>query len=450
MTDKANRFVSPDNHLLHLITETNSSLFDEYDLKKSGLCLLDWAAVAVAGSREPCAKILLDHAQQEGGEAQSTLIGTGKCGTARQAALFNGTAAHAHDFDDTYPAIPAHTTVPVASAVWAAAERDGRTGLEIITSVITGIEVICRLGLALCPDHYRRGWHASATLGAIGASAACAKLHGLKGKTIMDALELAACRAAGTKAAFGSMAKPLQLGQAAALGLESADLAQRGFTSSKRVLNAADGFYALHSNDFSDAPLKKPLGGEFHIHGNHFKYHASCFLTHGAIEAAKTFFADNGGHPPTSIKQIHVCGHPELLKVCDNPGPQTGLAAKFSVQFCVALALTGKDTSALSTFGKHLTRDSELRNLMNKTTLEASANLNHEEAEVTFSLKDESTTKIFGEPVSSTEPDEERPAIEAKARSLCEPVVGKEGTSKLIQLFSALQTLDHIPDYSGL
>lgn len=450
MTDKANRFVSPDNHLLHLITETNPSLFDEHDLKKTGLCLLDWAAVAVAGSKEPCAKILLDHAQQEGGEAQSTLIGTGRYGTARQAALFNGTAAHAHDFDDTYPAIPAHTTVPVASAVWAAAERDGRTGLEIITSVITGIEVICRLGLALCPDHYRRGWHASATLGAIGASAACAKLHGLKDKTMMDALELAACRAAGTKAAFGSMAKPLQLGQAAALGLESADLAQRGFTSSKRILSAADGFYALHSNDFSDTPLKKPLGEEFHIHGNHFKYHASCFLTHGAIEAAKTFFANHSGHSPTSIKQIHVHGHPELLKVCDNPEPQTGLAAKFSVQFCIALALTGKDTSALATFGEHLTQDSELRNLMNKMTLEASANLNHEEAEVIFSLKDESTIKIFGKPISSTEPDEERPAIEAKVRSLCEPIIGKEGTSKLIQLFSALQTLDRIPDYSGV
>ena len=292
--------------------------------------------------------------------------------------------------------------------------------------------------------------HASATLGAIGASAACAKLHGLKDKTMMDALELAACRAAGTKAAFGSMAKPLQLGQAAALGLESADLAQRGFTSSKRILSAADGFYALHSNDFSDTPLKKPLGEEFHIHGNHFKYHASCFLTHGAIEAAKTFFANHSGHSPTSIKQIHVHGHPELLKVCDNPEPQTGLAAKFSVQFCIALALTGKDTSALATFGEHLTQDSELRNLMNKMTLEASANLNHEEAEVIFSLKDESTIKIFGKPISSTEPDEERPAIEAKVRSLCEPIIGKEGTSKLIQLFSALQTLDRIPDYSGV
>ena len=120
------------------------------------------------------------------------------------------------------------------------------------------------------------------------------------------------------------------------------------------------------------------------------------------------------------------------------------------MQFCIALALTGKDTSALATFGKHLTRDSELRNLMNKITLEASANLNHEEAEVIFSLKDESTIKIFGKPISSTEPDKERPAIEAKARSLCEPIIGKEGTSKLIQLFSALQTLDRIPDYSGV
>ena len=149
MPDKANRFVSPDNHLLHLITETNPLLFDEHDLKKASLCLLDWAAVAVAGSKEPCTKILLDHAQQEGGEAQSTLIGTGRYGTARQAALFNGTAAHAHDFDDTYPAIPAHTTVPVASAVWAAAERDGRTGLEIITSVITGIEAVSYTHLTL-------------------------------------------------------------------------------------------------------------------------------------------------------------------------------------------------------------------------------------------------------------------------------------------------------------
>ena len=255
MAGKANQFVSPDDRLLHLVTETSPSLFDDYDLTKANLCLLDWVSVAIAGSTEPCARILLDHALQEGGKAQAAFIGTDKRGTARQAAMFNGTAAHAHDFDDTYPAIPAHTTVPVASAVWAAAEREDRTGLEVITAVITGIEVVCRLGLALCPDHYTRGWHASATVGAIGASAACAKLHGLEGKPLLNALELAACRAAGTKAVFGSMAKPLQLGQAAALGLESADLAQRGFSSSERVLNGPDGFYALHSKSFNNADV---------------------------------------------------------------------------------------------------------------------------------------------------------------------------------------------------
>ena len=449
MAGKANQFVSPDDRLLHLVTETSPSLFDDCDLTKANLCLLDWVAVAIAGSTEPCARILLDHALQEGGKAQATFIGTDKRGTARQAAMFNGTAAHAHDFDDTYPAIPAHTTVPVASAVWAAAEREDRTGLEVITAVITGIEVVCRLGLALCPDHYTRGWHASATVGAIGASAACAKLHGLEGKPLLNALELAACRAAGTKAVFGSMAKPLQLGQAAALGLESADLAQRGFSSSERVLNGPDGFYALHSKSFKNAPLEAPLGRPFHIHGNHFKYHASCFLTHGAIEAAKIFIAD-GNHVPASIEKIHVRGHPELLKVCDNPNPRTGLAAKFSVQFCVALALAGRDTSALTTFNTNLIRDSELQRLIKKMKLEAVPNLNHEVAEITFSLKNKRNIKILGKPITSTKPDKERPAVEAKARSLCEPVIGETKTSTLISLFRSLQKADNIPNLGGL
>src|SRR5579883_3449913 len=179
-------------------------------------CLLDWLGCALAGSQEPLAAILRDEVVESGGPA--TVLGTFLRTTPRAAALVNGAAGHALDFDDTHTDMNGHPTAPVLPAALALAEALDASGERLLAAYVAGIEVECRLGLYIGPEHYARGWHATGTLGTVGAAAAAAHLLGLDEKGWRTGLNLAATQAAGLKASFGSMAKPLHAGRAASDG----------------------------------------------------------------------------------------------------------------------------------------------------------------------------------------------------------------------------------------
>lgn len=330
--------------------------------------LLDFVGVAVAGMDEPLARILREQVDAEGGNPQAALLGTASRANVRQAALVNGSAGHAHDYDDVHDAMIGHPTVPVAPAVLALAEHLGRSGAEALTAFCAGVETECILGRYAGPSHYARGWHATATLGTFGAAAAAASLLHLDREATAAALGIAGTRAAGLKSQFGTMCKPLHAGHAAATGVEAALLASRGFTSRLDLLETRQGFMATQSGDPSLDRFYAALATPDFVPDICFKYHAACYLTHSAIEAALHLKRRHGLHA-SDVRRVEVQVNAGHFDVCNIAEPATGLEAKFSLRFTVALALAGEDTASIALFDDALTRRPDLVALRDRVSV---------------------------------------------------------------------------------
>jgi len=266
-------------------------------------CLLDWFAVTLAGAREDLSGIIAAEAALEGGDGIATLVGRGRKAPQLLAALVNGAASHALDYDDVHLSYIGHPTVAILPALLALGEARGASGRDIVAAFVAGYETICRVGVCVAPGHYALGFHATATAGSFGAAAACARLMGLDAERTATALGIAGTQAAGLKSMFGTMCKPLHAGKAAENGLLAARLAARGFTSRADVIECAQGFAATHGPDFHpEAALAEPPGG-YYLRGNLFKYHAACYLTHAAIECARAI-AQRKGFVAEKVRSI--------------------------------------------------------------------------------------------------------------------------------------------------
>jgi len=321
--------------------------------------IMDFLGVGLAGIDEPLTRILRDEAADAGGNPQAHILGPGGRTNAGQAALINGAAGHAHDYDDVHNAMTGHPTVPVAPAVLALGERLGASGADVVTAFCAGVDTECILGRYAGPRHYARGWHATATLGSFGAAAACARLYGLDAASTVAALGIAGTQAAGLKSQFGTMCKPLHAGHAAATGLEAATLARRGFTSCPDILENEQGFMATQSDGASESRFFEALAVPAYTQDICFKYHAACYLTHSAIEATRELVERNA-FDPKAVTDIEVRVDRGHLRVCNIPAPKTGLEAKFSLRLTTAMALTGTNTASIGIFDDALAADPDL------------------------------------------------------------------------------------------
>ena len=356
---------------LRLAERVSATRFEDLDdatrvvLKQA---LLDFVGVAIAGMEEPLAQILLDDNLDQGGNPQSTIIATSHRLSASQAALVNGAAGHAHDYDDVHTAMTGHPTVPVAPVVLALGERLGRCTEDMLAALSAGIDVECILGRYAGPSHYAAGWHATGTLGAFGAAAAAARLHGLDAELTAAALGIAGTQAAGLKSQFGTMCKPLHAGNAASIGVRAAALASRGFTSRNDILETTQGFMDTQSTTASTERFDEAMQRPAYAPGICFKYHAACYLTHSSIEAANNLSNQNA-FDPKDIKAVEINVDEGHLRVANIPEPCTGLEAKFSLRFTAAMALAGVDTSSIDIFTDELTQDPVLAALRDKVTV---------------------------------------------------------------------------------
>ncbi|HEY9158956.1 MmgE/PrpD family protein [Candidatus Binatus sp.] len=312
-------------------------------------CILDFLGVAVAGSREPLTQILVSEIAKPEGSSEAGLIGIKRRASRMSAALVNGAAAHALDFDDTHTAMGGHPSVPVIPAVLALADSAGLGGREVLEALLIGIELECRLGAMIGPQHYAIGFHSTGTLGTFGAAAACAHMLRLDEDGWLRALGLAGTQAAGLKSGFGTMAKPLHAGRAASNGLFSALAARGGYTSNPEIIETAQGFAATHAGAKPSREVLDRFAGRFLIRETLFKYHASCYLTHAPINAAAQIRTEHRVDPQ-SIDEVEVRVHPALFGVCNIQQPKTGLEGKFSLRVTIAMALLGEDTGDLQTF----------------------------------------------------------------------------------------------------
>jgi 2-methylcitrate dehydratase PrpD len=330
---------------------------------------LDTVGVMLAGAGEPAARIVRETIRVEGGLQLCTLLGTAERTSPTWAALGNGVAGHAHDFDDTSFALLGHPSVPLLAAALACAEAEPAGGAAVALAYLVGFEVDAALGEAVNPGHYERGWHATATLGTVGCAAAAARLLGLDVEAARHALGLAASLASGLKENFGSMTKPYHAGHAARNGVLAALLARGGFTASDSALEGRQGFFAASGDAAPRAEALETLGRTWRVldSGVAVKPYPSCALTHSAIDALLELRARHDVRPG-DVAEVEVGVHRVVPDVLRHARPATGLERKFSMPFCAAAAL-GAGRVDLDAFAEGPVADPDVRGLMDRVRM---------------------------------------------------------------------------------
>ncbi len=410
-------------------------------------CMLDWIGVTLAGLKEPLTQILIEQVQADGGTAQATLIGDGRRVNMVQAALINGSASHALDFDDVQERFHGHPTAPVAPVVLALAECDGASGADLLTAYVAGVEVECRINVFMGDSHYERGWHSTATNGAIGAAVGASRMRGFDGEKCALAMGVAGTQAAGLRSMFGTMCKPLHAGKAAQNGLFAAQLVERGFTSRPDVLERPLGFAATQSDRADIVAGLAGLGEGFEVREMLFKYHAACHGVHATIEALRAVQA-KARLAAADIERVEVFVQDAYMNICGIETPVTGLEGKFSLRFCAALALAGEDTARTETYSDANVKNPAIVALMEKVTVTPRPAMKMKTAEVAVHTKD---GVVHREVYDAGIPDRDLPRqwdkLVAKFRSCAEPVLGAAKAGAVIE---AVRTLDKAPDLSAL
>ncbi|MGH7805887.1 MAG: MmgE/PrpD family protein, partial [Candidatus Binatia bacterium] len=361
-------------------------------------------------------------------------------GSRLTAALVNGAAGHALDFDDTHMAMNGHPSVPVLPALLALAESVGASGERLLAALVAGIELECRLGMLLGRRHYEIGFHTTGTIGTFGAAAACAHLLSLDEDGWLRAIGLAGIEAAGLKSAFGTMAKPLPAGRAASAGLLAALLAQGGFTAATDVLEAKQGFFETHHGAEADPKRLEGWGGRFFVRETLFKYHAACYLTHAPIEAARRL--RDGGLEPDSIDLVTLSVAPMLLGVCSIPEPKTGLEGKFSLRATTALALLGEDTAALATYSDAKMREPALVRLRDRVIVETDRDLAPTQARVRIAASGRRLEETADSGIPAADLAAQRVRLDEKFHALASPVIGNANARELARIALEIDRLD--------
>jgi 2-methylcitrate dehydratase PrpD len=297
----------------------------------------NWLGCAIGASRHEAADAALAAIAMLEPAAQASVLGRSERVDMASAALVNGITSHTFDFDDTHLKTIIHPAGPVAAAVLALAEPRGASGRDVIDALVLGIDVSCRIGNAVYPDHYDRGWHITGSTGMLGAAAGCARLLGLDEHRSAMALGIAASQPVGLREQFGTMTKPLHPGAAARAGLMSALLAQHGFTSSASALEAPRGFMQVTSDKRTWNELTDELGARFEISFNTYKPFACGIVIHPSIDACAQLREQ--GITPEQVQAIELRVHPLVLELTGKKEPRDGLQGKFSVYHGAAAGL---------------------------------------------------------------------------------------------------------------
>jgi 2-methylcitrate dehydratase PrpD len=434
-------------------------------LETARLAILDTIGVTLAGSRTEVARTVLRTVQASGtplvdhGGGGATLFGHhGGCDLLN-AALVNGTAAHALDFDDCSNTLGGHPSAPILPALWALAETRRASGQQILTAYAVGVEVETKIGRAVNFHHYEKGWHPTATLGTFGSAAACARLLDLDAERIAAALALAASMASGLKANFGTMAKPFHVGHCARNGLLAALLAAEGMTASPEALEHPQGFLAVYNGPgtFDAGRILDSWAAPLDLiePGIAFKRHPCCASTHPAVDALLALRAAHG-LGPHNVARIESWTHPRRLRHTNRPDPQSGLDGKFSVQYVLARALA-QGVVGIGDFTDAAIQDLAIRQIMTRIHAAPHPDARMDTDEHFFALV--RVTTVSGEvferfvdrPLGR---DRAHPlpegALEAKFRDCARQVQDAPSTEAILGSVLALESVDDISKISQI
>ena len=391
---------------------------------------LNWAGCAVGAARHEAAQAALDAAAMLQPAPQATLLGRAERVDMASAALINGISSHTFDFDDTHLKTIIHPAGPVASALLALAEVTGASGRQVIDALVLGIDVSCRLGNVMYPDHYDRGWHITGSTGQMGAAAGCARLLGLDEERTAMALGIAASQPVGMREQFGTMTKPFHPGAAARAGLVSALLAKHGFTASGRSIEAPRGYVQVVSTKCDWNEATDELGKRFEISFNTYKPFACGIVIHPTIDAAVQL--RERGVRAQDVERIELKVHSLVLELTGKKEPKDGLQGKFSVYHGFAAGLVFGQAGE-GEYADDIVTRADVVALRGKVVATVDDSIAEAAADVTAVLKDGRRERVFVEhAIGSLERPMTDANLEAKLRSLAEPVIGAERAGRLI------------------
>lgn len=355
-------------HLAERIHGTQFEQFGDDAIRWAKVAIRDTIAVNIAGAESPTATITRQVTEAEVYEGRCQIVGTRFRADPLSAARVNGAAAHALDYDDIHQSMMGHPSVAVLPAVLALAEAEECTGKEALLAYLTGVETTCRLGRVVGFSHFAQGWHATETLGIFGAVAAAAKLLALPPAKTATALAVAVSFAAGVRANFGTMTKPLHAGLAASNGIFAALLARDGFTADHRAFENPQGFFTLFRRS-TEAPELGALEGwldppEILDPGIAIKLYPCGAHSHPFIEMIRRIAATHV-LSADDVARIDIRMERSRHAHTDRPNPKSGLDAKFSIQYTLARALLN-GCVLLSHFDDAAIEEPTVRKLMKK------------------------------------------------------------------------------------
>lgn len=351
---------------------------------------LDTFACAIAGRNDAAPRTARDYLTSVVGCGKALAWTTGEMLPAESAAWLNGIAAHVLDYDDVLTPMRGHVSVSMVPALVALSQANGIAGKRFALAYMAGFEVMAKLSRIMALDHYSKGWHSTSSMGMIGATVACAVLLQLDERQIVNALGLAVAQASGTRENFGTMAKSFQAGHCGAAAVRAVLLAQAGFDASPGALDGKYGYLALYANgeDVSSAldALASPVV-EIDAMGIDIKKYPCCYASHRALDG---ILALRGEHALTleQIERVEILTSARGLEAVIHSRPQTGLEAKFSMEYAMTAALLDGRIQ-LSTFDDAMVRRPEVQAFLPQVTkVESTGPVLPRWSEVKLVLKD--------------------------------------------------------------
>lgn len=357
--------MNPTEKLAAFIADTNLDSVPREVYEKSKWPIIDYLAVTIRGYLDTGQNII-SFVKDLGGDPVSTILGAGFRTNAPFAAYANGTMSHVLDYDDLNENIGGHPTGPVLSAILAVGEMVESSGEELLLAYILGVETETKIGRATIKTLYSIGWHTTAILGTLGAAAACSKLFGLDAERTLMALGIAGSAASGLKQNFGTMTKPLHVGQAAKNGVLAAMLAKNGWVSDRHILEGQFGFCNLFCGlgKFDLDDMAEYLGNPWDIinPGIKLKKYPCCGSIHSSLDVIFKLLRETPLYP-VQVQKVECFVHPSKDHILVHPRPNTGIEGKFSLEYCLAVALLEGKIS-LAQFKDEKVQEKRIRDLL--------------------------------------------------------------------------------------
>jgi 2-methylcitrate dehydratase PrpD len=357
------------------------------------------------------------------------------------AAYLNAMAANIFDYDDNHPTTIIHPSAPLAPALFAWAEHRPVSGADLLRAFILGGEMECRLGNAISPYHYARGWHITSTCGIFGAAVGVGALAGLSAEQFVWALGNASAQAGGLVETLGTMAKSLSVGNAARLGLVSALLAKDDYSGPAMPLSGERGFLKVYAYNPKFAALTEGLGEEWEIAKNTYKPYPAGIVLNPVIDAALAF-AKRPGFEAAAVISVELRGNPFLRQRTDRPDVRTGREAQVSAQHAIAIAFK-RGEAGLDAFSDEAVAET-LRDGRPALTFIDDASMDIAGVHATFHLADGSNETVT---VDAARGSPENPLTDAELEEKLRMLSSRAGFAKSVQpLIDAIWRLDEAED----